>query len=786
MGKREYIKKNFRSISNLLDTLLLSCILVFSLGKTLGIERNDLSDTLFVMAIIFLAAVIPAGFGFFKGKGKILWGIGMLSVFIMSIVQAGIGSSSEFLREYGDWLLQKPGWREEWIWGFGLMNTAGITLFCFGLQLMFGRYFILKQAVGTGILIFLLSALFLKWKIAHGGVVCCLLFEVSVYIEKKQAEGKADKNQGKMLTFWILPFLGIYLFLMCLMPAPENPYEWTFAKQICRKIGESAVGITESIKGFWKNEDFNFSFVGFSEDGSFGGSLLNSNRTVMTLTPDKALKTNIYLTGKTFDTFENNEWVQTDFSTDMDKRLDTIETLYAVKRQESVYQSDYAQETKLDIRYERFTTNYVFTPLKTYLIKGAGKYEPEGDNLVFSKKRGYGTELSVEYQQLNVDHPEFYVMLENQQDYSYGRKTEEAEANREKLVDIQKKLLSGEERIGEEVFLERSARIKEIYAVKPELSEQAAAYLQEITGEAENDVEKLKLIERALSGLTYTTNPGRLPEDKEFLDYFLLERKEGYCSHFATAFILLARAEGIPARYVQGFCVPAGEKREKGEKITVTSNMAHAWPEAYIAGVGWIPFEPTPGYAEIRYTPWEMRKAVEPGSGKGVIQYITGDWDTTGQEQEQEEETEQEKEEKESLLPFLKLLSVTGIFLLAGVLLFLFIDRWRSRYRYQRLSLEGKLRAILLQNLNILEIMGYGREEGETLNELRERFEKKEEMTLSFIEDYEEAVYGNREVTTQILQIGRKEQEQLFSVLKKKEGRKYFYCRVRLYLSNKR
>ena len=42
--------------------------------------------------------------------------------------------------------------------------------------------------------------------------------------------------------------------------------------------------------------------------------------------------------------------------------------------------------------------------------------------------------------------------------------------------------------------------------------------------------------------------------------------------------------------------------------MTVTANMAHAWPEVYIEGIGWLPFEPTPEYEEIRYTPWKMKE----------------------------------------------------------------------------------------------------------------------------------------------------------------------------------
>lgn len=98
-------------------------------------------------------------------------------------------------------------------------------------------------------------------------------------------------------------------------------------------------------------------------------------------------------------------------------------------------------------------------------------------------------------------------------------------------------------------------------------------------------------MEKELSSYTYTKNPGKLPDSiinqEDFLDYFLLESQKGYCSYFATAFVLMARAEGIPARYVEGFCVPVTTNK----KMTVTANMAHAWPEVYIEGIGWLPFD---------------------------------------------------------------------------------------------------------------------------------------------------------------------------------------------------
>ena len=75
---------------------------------------------------------------------------------------------------------------------------------------------------------------------------------------------------------------------------------------------------------------------------------------------------------------------------------------------------------------------------------------------------------------------------------------------------------------------------------------------------------------------------------------FLFKTKTGYCQHFAGAMAVLLRFNGIPARVAVGFTT--GEKVDDGTYV-VTRNDAHAWVEAYFPGVGWVPFDPTPGRA---------------------------------------------------------------------------------------------------------------------------------------------------------------------------------------------
>lgn len=72
----------------------------------------------------------------------------------------------------------------------------------------------------------------------------------------------------------------------------------------------------------------------------------------------------------------------------------------------------------------------------------------------------------------------------------------------------------------------------------------------------------------------------------------------GYSIHYATLGTLALRNLGIPARYVEGYAVSRSDAAAlgAGEKLTVTQEQAHAWVEYYLDGVGWVPFEVTPGH----------------------------------------------------------------------------------------------------------------------------------------------------------------------------------------------
>ncbi len=95
----------------------------------------------------------------------------------------------------------------------------------------------------------------------------------------------------------------------------------------------------------------------------------------------------------------------------------------------------------------------------------------------------------------------------------------------------------------------------------------------------------------------YTLSPGKVPDGKDFVEYFLTENPNGYCVHFATAAAVMLRAVGIPVRYAEGYLVTSDDiTKAKGGWANIPDTRAHAWIEVYYPGLGWQPVEMTPGF----------------------------------------------------------------------------------------------------------------------------------------------------------------------------------------------
>jgi len=103
-----------------------------------------------------------------------------------------------------------------------------------------------------------------------------------------------------------------------------------------------------------------------------------------------------------------------------------------------------------------------------------------------------------------------------------------------------------------------------------------------------------EILRRALEFLrkgnfVYTLDPPRLGLDS--IDEFLFETKAGFCEYFASAFVFLMRAAGVPARVVTGY--QGGDINPVDHVVTVRQWDAHAWAEVYLQGRGWTRVDPT-------------------------------------------------------------------------------------------------------------------------------------------------------------------------------------------------
>ncbi len=224
--------------------------------------------------------------------------------------------------------------------------------------------------------------------------------------------------------------------------------------------------------------------------------------------------------------------------------------------------------------------------------------------------------------------------------------------------------------------------------------------------------------------------------------------------------------QGLPARYVQGFCVPA---EGRGETV-VYSDMAHAWPEVYLEGIGWIPFEPTPGYGGMRYPSWRMQKAAE-----GLAEEPDSREAESARRKEEEKQPEENREKgQENREKYHGLRQLAGIFsviglgvLFTGVLLIL-ANRLFVNYRYERMDLAGKFKTEVYRNLRLLAFMGIRRRQEETLEEFGKRAGEMlgDRDVLRFLENYEDFCYGDKVVEAAMVTEAKRQQKGLEKLLK--------------------
>ena len=103
-----------------------------------------------------------------------------------------------------------------------------------------------------------------------------------------------------------------------------------------------------------------------------------------------------------------------------------------------------------------------------------------------------------------------------------------------------------------------------------------------ITKDCKTTAEKVAAIKSYLSrNFPYSLEVSQVPDNQDFIDFFIFNEKKGYCTYFATTAAMMCRMAGIPARYVEGFNMD--EEKDTAGMYVVRNHRAHAWAEILVS-----------------------------------------------------------------------------------------------------------------------------------------------------------------------------------------------------------
>ena len=371
-------------------------------------------------------------------------------------------------------------------------------------------------------------------------------------------------------------------------PIKDEPYQWPLlrgaiqsVKNVCGRVSDEVVYFFEGL-GFSGGD-----YSGYSESGKVSGSVTDYDREeVEFVNPEGVRDTTIYLKGRSYTYLD-----KTGFSEEEVK--DKLDTSWFALYLNAMYHNDYnkyeaaffSRVVTSDVTYKYIRTEDTIMPLSSLEISKS--------NLKGKKKRGYNYHIS--YMLIDYGSP-YFKKLMKQEDYDYENYETIAEYTRDVYSIDLDRFLSPEE-------YEDALREKDMtkYLDTSMATDRIVSLTEEITEGAETDYEKACRIEEYLRQYEYSKSVD-LSDSENYIDDFLFDTQKGYCIHYASAMVLMLRASGIPAKFSIGY------KHDETDSSAVLGSEAHAWPEAYISGYGWVPFEPTVRYLSADDTTWGLGK----------------------------------------------------------------------------------------------------------------------------------------------------------------------------------
>jgi hypothetical protein len=582
-------------------------------------------------------------------------------------------------------------------------------------------------------------------------------------------------NNG-IATIYLAPACAVIAFTAVILPSKPEPIQWTGVKNLIAKAYEqSSIWMTQ-LEYFVdrSGSEFSVNYAGYSEedDGDLGGNVTVSEKTTLIVETKYKSTSRGYLIGSISDIYTGRKWEKSDSLRNFNKEdyyYDLYELIngFAIEAELGKNLENLVKKKSYEIAYHNIRTRSLFYPLKTYNInfrKEPKISETYQGGLLFHKARSKGTNYEVQYYELNLNSEVLKNILRQPPNSDLVMTENKLKQVAEDLFGYNTYWLEFDMSNLTSILEERTNRIKTQYTSLPDsLPQRVVLLTNELTKEYDNDYDKLKAIEGYLNSLLYSTRVNKTPEGEDFVDYFLFNQQKGYCTYFATAMAIMARCVGIPTRYVEGFVVDYNTK-DSNYSYKVLSSNAHSWVDAYIEGIGWIPFEPTPTFYSGRYTPWkdlidtiESYDTIEPIDEYSIIPPY---YDSLANEYEFIEPYQNEPTNQNIKSYVITTILVVISFFILLIVIFYLYYRWILR-RYNKIYDSGtndkKLFMKVVEILNYLEKDGYQLATDETLlnyaNRIGERLKFNNQTFLDVTTIFMSVRYGEKEVENEELQL---------------------------------
>ncbi len=626
------------------------------------------------------------------------------------------------------WLLYNPRNGMGYDWDNALLTLAIFTLLAGLMGYLLQKFLALRIFCALGVIGALVFFTVSGEEAPFFTLIFALTYLISALTEISLCLSPKRKRRisSTFAALCLLPVSLLTAWTAMSLPRGEDPIDWSFVRFWGDSV-LSGLGFPGSGGG---GDEFDFYSLGYSESAEeLGGNIVFSDDTALKLTfPGKTPISGLRLTGSMQDTYTGRGWERNaeNFSSPYSEcELDSLELLYAAGRSGYSFYGElpgFMQNKSVTISYQDIATRSAFLPPKTFLYSFSHSesvpFRMYSHGALFERAQRRVV-YDASFLDVDYDSPTFQLLVFSESEYRY----QEDHTVSTELTDWITWVLTSDEEGGgfftsfdslEDTLRERRDWIQAYYTALPQsLPKRIYTLTDEVTQGYYDDYGKLLAIEQYLKeNYTYTLTPGDVPEGRDFVDYFLFDNQRGYCTYFATAMAVMARCAGIPTRYVQGFSAQCTEWVPGGEVTCLVQNQeGHAWPEAYLEGIGWIPFEPTAAMSDEPSSAWQGQEPepVDPNEGVPL---------EPDDQPELEPESPIEQDEASGSNPSGIFLVCAGatLLLLGILLLLLFIKSQMRRRRYRQSNAAEKAYLSFKKVLLLLRVCGFPMDGGETLS----------------------------------------------------------------------